>query len=304
MADKSLVVATKKLAAPIVVEDPHGLEKMGKYTGAAGVYEIFSLSGGGPLMATDVFALYPAKLPSGQLGLMKISQGGKYNDVLDQEARILATLKTMADEDAATNYGAFFPQLVEAFVPDGVDRQVLFLGYHPSVREYRQLVPMTVAIPDNKRVDLQTVAWMLAKGAKLLSFVHETGFSIGFVDASNILLEPNLHGVFALDFSNASEEALTEEGQQEVRDFCRLVWNAGGGSVDKRPPHDTEIMSVEDHEDFVAFLKDLVTGEWGARDVVTALYERADRYWPKTGIEGDPTKGLKRQFHSWVLLPR
>ena len=304
-------MSDEKALALVPVEEPSGLESIGTYDGEAGAYEVFSLRGG-PLAATETYRLYVAKLPSGQMGLMKIAQKPEHNDRLEQEARTLTTLTTVANEldteaseagVRAPNYGAFFPQLLESFVVDTVGRRVTFLGFHGSIASYKQLVPVAVATKDG-RVDLQTGAWMIAKGAKLLDFVHALGFSIGFVDASNILLETGQHGVFALDFSEGSEDASLSECADEVRSLARIVWEAAGGKGDVKPPHDVSVMTAEQYEEFTAFVRDLMTKSWNAGDVVTALYEHADKIWPKVAIEGNPALGMKRQFHPWAILPR
>lgn len=301
---------TRALAL-IPVDATSGLESMGTYDGEAGAYEVFTLKGG-PLAATEVYRLYAAKLPSGQLGLMKIVQKPEFNDRLEKEASILATMRKIADglDAEATeagartpNYGAFFPQLLETFIADSVGRRIMFLGFHPSIDGYKQLVPVSIATKSG-RIDLQTGSWMIAKGAKLLDYVHTLGFSIGFVDASNILLETGQHGVFALDFSESNENASEAECTEEVRALARIVWEAAGGKGDAKPPYDSSIMTVEHYDEFIAFVKDLSMGSYPAGRVVEALYELVDRIWPKVAIEGNPKLGMKRQFHTWAILPR
>lgn len=290
------------------------LVSMGIYPGAGGAYEIFGVKADGaepgPLVDTGVFKLYVAKLPTGQIGLMKINSIPEAAAVLEREARILRTMQAIAtalDNEAGPKetpyYGAQFPNPVESLAP-GDGRFVMFLGYHSTITTYRQLVPISVLVK-TQRVDLKSIQWMLGKLLKLLAYVHSLGFSVGLVDASNELVETTVHGVFVLDFSNASEEATDEECLAEVASAAKIAWLAAGGSETNVPPYDPGIMSKEGYEEYIGFLQRLTRGETeGASVELTAIYEMADRIWPKESKTDETGSVVKRPFHLFATYPR
>jgi hypothetical protein len=279
------------------------LTSMTEYEGTAGNYEIFSL-GGSALVATDEWKLYVAKLPTGQLGLMKIAATPEHNSVLEREARILQTLQKIAtdmDNEATERgevpyfYGALLPLMLESFVSDD-GRVVMFLGYHSTISTYKQLNPL-VRVLDGQRIDLKTGTWLLGKLLKLLGFVHSAGFSVGLVDTSNVFIEKELHGVLVLDFSGASEDADAETCLAEVAVAAKMLWQAVGGG-DENPPHDGELLSAEHYDEYVAFLRRISDGKTdGANAEHTAIYPMADRIWPKREV----APGIwKRDFHNFT----
>lgn len=281
------------------------LTSVGEYPSAAGTCEVFTL-GNGPLARTETYSLYVVQLPSGQLGLMKRSNPAG-DSVLTHEAVVLSTLCSIAadmdrEEVAAGRtpfgYGTFFPNLVEAVQVED-KRVVLFLGYHPEIASYAQLRPLSL-LTRGSRVDLKSTVWILGKALKLMRFVHDCGYSIGLVDPSNLFLEPDLHGVFVLDFSGASDSITDAQRLEEVKAITRIAWNAAGGTDTSEPPHDPDIMSKEDHDKFVAFLSSVMDGDADIHGILMALYEMSDSIWPKVPVPADPSR-LKRQFHPWKL---
>jgi len=301
-----LVVATTGSSPTLV--------SMGSYDGTAGTYEIFGVKTDGEpgaLVESEDYKLFVAKLPSGQLGLMKINATPGAVALLEREARILNTMQNVAtqlDSEAASPeevpyYGAMFPNVVETVIPSE-DRFVMFLGYHPTITTYRQLVPVSV-LAATQRVDLKSIQWMLGKLFKLEGFAHSLGFNIGLVHPSNELVETNVHGVFVLDFSNASEDATDEECRQEVADAAKIAWHAAGGNETSDPPYDAGIMSKEGHSEYVAFLKRVMSGETeGANAEQAAIYEMADRIWPKEEKTDETGSVVKRPFHAFVPYAR
>ncbi len=292
--------------APVGDDSTSGsaLTSMTEIDGANGTYEIFSI-GGTALVTTESWKLYVAKLPSGQMGLMKIAATVDLNHILETESRILRTLQQIAtDLDAEAvgrgenplNYGALFPTLLDSFVgEDG--RFVMVLGYHPSINTYKQLFPLARVL-DGQRIDLKTGTWVLGKLLKLLDFVHSLGFTVGMVDATNVLIEKDVHGVFVLDFSEANEDASKSECMAEVSAAAKMLWNAVGGG-DNNPPHDAALLSAEHHTQYIDSLRRIMDGSTdGAGAEHSIIYAQADIFWPKKPIEG--TDRFKRDFHQFV----
>lgn len=295
----------------ITMTDDGSLQLMSKYEGTKGTYEIFGDGEKKPLVETETFNLYVAKLPSGQLGLMMIAKSQENNNVIQKQTNIIATLQEMAltEEETAEikpHYGTLFPTMVETLMTDESDsRMVLFMGYDPAISTYKQLVPLTVALKD-QRIDLQTGLWFLGKYMKLLDFVHVVGFTIGLVDKSNWLVETDLHGVFVLNWLDAKEGSLTNEDiNEDIKSAAKIVWQAAGGTDENDPLYDEDIMSVEGHAEFVTYLKYLMSNEIKSADKeMITIYEMADRLWERVPDPGGYNPdGKKRPFHNWVVYP-
>jgi hypothetical protein len=278
------------------------------YEGEKGTYNVFSI-GGEPLVETEYYRLVIAQNPSGQLGVAMVATSVDNNPFVDRHVRMVNTLQTSAallDTEAQAkdkkplNYGALFPTALETFTSDD-GRLGVFLGYHPVIKTYKQLVPMCIAL-ENKRVDLKSAAWILGKGLKLLDFLHYMDFTLGFVHESNLFLETTEHGVFALDLTTANEDATNADKLAEVGELAKVVWSATGGTDTDAPPYDESIMTPDEHAQFVGFLKALKDGSLTAREAHTAAYIMYDQIWPKQ--PGGSTGGLKRDWHEWVTYPR
>ena len=280
-------------------------------------YEILGVGAEpGPLTDTGIYRLWACRLPSGQIGFILIAVAATSNDILERMARILRTMRTLAeDEDRAAlareernppNYGAFFPHVVEAMLSDD-GRGVLIVGLDPVMYTYKQLVPLSVlTTAAGKRVDLQTIVWILGKLLKLMDFVHAVDFTIGLVDPTNELLETEVHGVFVVDFTGADEDPDDATQRAEVVAAAKMAWTAAGGADDAPPPHDEAIMSVENYDLFVALLQRMISGELSALDARIELYNLADIIWPKEtktgeGPDGTPMTVIKRVFHPWTV---
>lgn len=292
-------------------EPGSGLVSMGVW----GEYEIFGIKtedtkNPSPLVQTSVFKFYVAKLPSGQLGLMKIATNSDNNEILENEVKTLIKLqriaKTVDDQaveklETPSYYGAMFPIVVEKI--DAGGRMAVFLGYHECINSYRQLRPLSL-ITATDRIDLKTGQWILGKALKLLYFIHTSGFCVGSVNASNILLETDLHGVLFLDFSHAQRDPISETMLSEVSKTAKIVWEAAGGSMEEDPPYDPEIMSKNNYEKYVSFLRGIINGRArSAEDEFFDLYEMADKIWPKVA-KTNGSHGFKRQFHEFKTYPK
>jgi hypothetical protein len=288
-----------------------GLTHEFDYPGKSGTFEIYSI-GGEPLVTTSGYKLLIAKFPTGQPGLVMIAAKSNENWLVEKQAHFLATLQDMAAFAASgakiqPNYGAFMPVMVEAMQTDEESaRAGVFMGYGPETKSYKELVPLSVALKD-QRVDLQTALWMLGKYLKVLDFVHVMGFAVNFVDETNFLVETVKHGVFTLNWMYTLEgsDANPESQKADIVNLAGIVWRASGGTEKSDPPYDEAIMSKAGYDEFVAFLKRLLAGDTKpAGDEMTALYEMADRIWTRVDDPGGYNPdGKKRPFHDWVTYP-
>lgn len=281
------------------------------YPGKTGIFQVYSVNGH-PLVTTATYKLVIAKSPSGQLGLAMLAATAENNSAVDRQARVLKTVQTIASvEDASAKsremtppfYGAMVPVVLETFTTEE-GRLGVFMGYHEVISSYKQLIPLSVATA-TQRVDLKSAAWMMGKLLKLLGFVHALDFTIGFIDGSNIFIETAQHGVFVLDFTNANEEPTEAEQQQEVMAGIRAIWMAAGGTETADPPHDSGIMTAEQHAQFVSFMRELMAGKTEANQAHDEAYVMYNSIWPpkpKTDEWGHAP--AVRDFHLYVTYPR
>ncbi len=271
-------------------------------------YEAYSI-GGKALVETPVYKLVVTKLPSGQLGLTMIAVDSSQNYLIEKQANFLYTLQDMAsDADSSSKikprYGGLFPQLIDMMNTGETDRKGVILGYMPPTDSYKKLIPLPVALK-GVRVDLQTAVWLLGKTLKLMDFVHVQGFSVGFVDETNLLIEPDLHGIFILNWMDAVEDATDEDQKQDIVALAGIVWRAAGGTDISEPPFDESVMSKAGHDEFVAFLARLMKGEMASvAEEMALLYAMADRIWERVpDPDGYNADKKKRPFHNWVTYP-
>ena len=280
------------------------------FEGASGAtFEAYSVAGK-PLAETSTYKVLVVKLPSGQLGLGMVAAAPANNYLVEKQEHILNTLLEMAkaEDEAAKikpNYGALFPTLVDTFDTGEDDgRAGLVMGFNPAIKEYKQLIPLSVALA-GKRVDLQTATWMLSKYLKLLDFVHAQDFAIDFVDETNYLIEPELHGAFVLNWMYAIEDNATDtEKKADTVALAGIVWRAAGGTDKANPPYDEKVMSKDGYDRFVANLKRLMTEPNNAGEEMAALLVLADTIWERVDDPGGyNADGKKRPFHKWVTYP-
>jgi hypothetical protein len=180
---------------------------------------------------------------------------------------------------------------------------VVFLGFSDVISTYKKLVPVSVLTKD-VRVDLKSVVWMLGKLLRGLAFVHDQGFTVGLLDATNVLVETDLHGVFVLDFSGASEEPSDADCLAEVFAAAKLAWEAAGGTDTKAPLLDPDIMNQDQHDEFVEFLRSMMDNPSRAQEERADLYAMADRIWPKETGSDDGVPFTKRPFHPFCTYTR
>jgi len=297
---------------------PVNLVSVGIQKGLNGSYEIFRIKTEADfeptaLLTTANYHLYVAKLPSGQLGFMKISANVDCNSAIDHEYQTLQYLhqKALENDNLAIKagqknpfYEAFFPNPLEIIdIPDG--RKAIFIGFDPSIQEYKQLSPLSVILR-NRRVDLQTTMWILGKLIKLLVFVHEEGYANLFVDPSNVLIEPNLHAVFVLDwsYSRGDQKFCSSDIHTDLQAAAKLAWLISGGTNDSPPPHDSDILSQKGHDEFVEFIHDLNLA-YNARSCWSLLYQEphglAHRLWPKEELPNGKNKRVFHPFRTYDL---
>lgn len=302
----SIVPVTDEGAAALAKAGSR-LKLEGSYEGEGGLYEVYSI-GGDPLVKTDMYTLAVAKNPAGQYGIAMVATSPEWNGMVDRQARVAATLQKVAtrldegqpDPKKKPNYGASFPMALESFDTSD-DRLGVFLGYHPVIKTWEQLAPVSLALAA-VRMDMKSNAWLLGKYLKLLGLVHDLGFSIDFVDSSNTFMETAEHGVFILDLTNVKEDATETDQLADVAALAEMMYWAVGGEDGKEPPHDSDIMTAEQNTEYAAFLRKLMERETTAHAAMKDAYAMFDRIWPQQpgGTTGKP----KRDWHPYTTHSR
>lgn len=132
-------------------------------------------------------------------GIAKVSIAPADNDLVSNEARILAHLRS--SEGYAT-WRHFVPQLLDAFPyqekDTGVTRQINVLAYPAglySLTEVRQAYP--------QGIDPRDMAWIWRRLLVALGFAHASRVIHGCVLPTHILIHPAQHGVVLIDWSYA-----------------------------------------------------------------------------------------------------
>lgn len=288
------------------------LQEMGVFETAKGPVKFYGRDGAA-LVETPEWRLWAAELPEpkGQFGLLMIATDPKFNEVLEWQSFTLSILQDVADElnasaklaEFAPNYGANFARVLASIDADG--RKALILSYHPSILAYNDLKPLTL-IPAGKRIDLKSSVWILGKFLKMLAFMNQCDFALGKVTLDNLFItmdNVDIHGVFALDFTFVEENPSVDTMKAEIASLAKIVWSITGGTDTSEPPFDADIMTIEQHAEFVAFLKRLADGNASDADTeMTALYELNDRIWPKVAIEGGPNSRGQTHKRQWHVL--
>ena len=154
-----------------------------------------------PLARGDISALYIASsMPDSEPDcLLKIPVRPQDNDLLSNEARILAHLRASADYPRLRH---FVSQLVDSFAyqeqTSGVVRQINTLAYLDgfySLKEVRQIYP--------QGIDPRHMAWIWRRLLVALGFAHLNNIIHGAVLPTHVLIHPKLHGVILIDWSYA-----------------------------------------------------------------------------------------------------
>lgn len=172
----------------------------------------------GKLVAeAPAYRLYLCKQEgTGRECLLQVAASAVDNGTLDRAAFVLKELERRADEleaeyakvrtdpNVLLNYGLGFPELVESFIFEEQNgRRINILAFR-CVDDVHRMVPLgNIVRKDELRVDLRTSAWIMGKALKLLAFAHGERISVGRIDDTNILIEPDQHYVLFFDWSHA-----------------------------------------------------------------------------------------------------
>lgn len=153
--------------------------------------------------------------------LLKVTRVPSDNDLLDNEARVLADLHRRIDEKAKV-FQKYLPKLIESFpmIQGASHQRVNVLDIAAPAREYAEklmekkgLVPdpnyyslaeIRGAYPDG--LDAQDVAWMIRRAFEGIGWVHSVGYVHGALVPEHILVHPTEHGARLVGWSYAVQK--------------------------------------------------------------------------------------------------
>ena len=188
---------------------------------------------GAPLGRSEQANLYECHPAGSERPLiLKIAANVTQNPSLDREAYVLKLMaqraqklearaieadaskkKARADSEPENkeagrkplNYQYFFPELVDSFLAQSQEnRRVNIFGFPPAVEKLPQLVPISgLTEQEQVCVDPRTAAWILGKTLKVLGFAHGQGITNGMINATNIIIEREMHGLIIMNWSEA-----------------------------------------------------------------------------------------------------
>lgn len=276
---------------------------LGTLTSPSGnVYQLLEKVGDTPR-----FNLYLCLLPSGRSGVLKIAATTEHNEALNNEVLVLRLLRARAEEveagnkGPAYNYDVFFPTVVESFISNTQgDRRVSILGFAEVIENATQLTPLTrLTKVEHVRVDPKTVAWIVGKLLKVLSFAHDQGIANRLVASSNVLIEREQHGVVLFDWTNAQlypdGRVPTHVSAEEIAQAASLTFTILGGDPEKGVIPESEQLT---DDRFVQFLHSLVRGHMSnALKAHGEFYELIYGLWPR-GFHKFTTYSLEEQHNA------
>lgn len=317
----SLTMGLLAVGDPQIAEFKSGLKPHMKIPGTAGrKYQTYLTSSGSPLVQSNTFRLYICEIEDGRFGVLKVSANvsrdgeslpiakiQQNTKLVRKEAQLLTRMRQESivfDEwlvsvgKESAYHHSFFPAVVDSF-ETGDGRYAIVLGYPEAIKTLAELSAVTQLMGKpgaRKRIDLKS-AWIFGKLLKVLNYAHKLGILNNSLFASNVLISQAEHAVILFDWRNATQEEELTVAQQrrEIQQAASIFVEFAGGKWDGEVltlPHDTELMTVEEHEQFVAFFVRIFKGvECGtAYDEHTNWYALLDSVWA-------------RGFHDFTLYP-
>lgn len=195
---------------------------------------------------TEHFRLYICKVEkTGKNCLLQISSDVEHNGKIELAAFVLGQLRHYSDsietEYALThpnekvNYDRLFPTVYASFISKEQGERRVNILHFKDMDDIFSLVPLTNLLEKDKlRISLETSGWILGRLLKLLSFVHECGYSIE-ISGDNVLIVPDNHYVVVPDWSKVLVHGKSVPRQiqsSNVRSAAMAVFTAIGGNSD------------------------------------------------------------------------
>jgi serine/threonine protein kinase len=150
------------------------------------------------LAAGDFATLYHATTIDGHGRIIKMAKTTASNSFLEQEARVLKTLRDGASGTKAM--GEFFPELVESFSTVATDRRVNVFAWRDG------FVPLPSVVREYPRgLDPRHFVWIYNRLLSVLGFAHSQGVVHGAIVPPNILIHPDSHGLMLVGWTFSAD---------------------------------------------------------------------------------------------------
>jgi hypothetical protein len=241
---------------------------------------------------SDRFTLHECALADGRPGIVKIAASASENPALDREAFILGLMAEQAariDEENRDgqpfNYQSFFPALVDSFVDAAQGRaRINVLAFPEAISGLGQLQPLAQLSEGGRtRADPRSAAWILGKALKVLAFAHQLGISNGRVEAENLMVETEQHGVLLFDWTRAvAHPDGTVPGPLARREIAQLA--AMTATLLGADPRTGVLPASDQLTDgrFEELIRRMAAGGWAdAGAAHHAFYDLIGQIWPR-----------------------
>lgn len=150
----------------------------------------------GRAYAGDICDLYACQ-HDGQDVLFKLAQSAAENDLVENEARVLAHL--FPKDAKEEKFYRYLPRALDAFMLKGkTTRKVVVL---PWFKEHHSLEQVRAAFPHG--LDFRDAVWMFKRTLAGLGFAHRQGVVHGSIIPPHVLIHPVEHGAKLVDWCNA-----------------------------------------------------------------------------------------------------
>jgi len=208
-AEAKVTAGTYGDRKPVVVEPPRPAMEPQVIKTPKGQYVVESLLTHGDL--ADIYRCsYTGKAGAKQGLAFKVVQSAADNDLLEHEAKVLATLYP-ADQPEEKFY-RFLPRVHDTFMLRGAkgrtNRRVNVL---PLYSEHVSLSDVIKAHPGG--VDYRDAVWMFKRTLMALGFVHRKGVVHGAVLPTHVLVHPVEHGAKLIDWAYAVQDPWPKDGR-------------------------------------------------------------------------------------------
>lgn len=156
----------------------------------------------GPLAKRGHYAnIYPAEYMDGTIhryGVLKMPRSPKNNDLIENEVKMLKTLK----DEVPARYQMFYPTTIDTFVhkdkASGKQRRAIVTNALPGFVSLREVID---AYPQG--IHPRHVAWIARRLFPALDIAHEAGVVHGAVFPENVMIHGIDHGVVLIEWGYA-----------------------------------------------------------------------------------------------------
>jgi serine/threonine protein kinase len=163
--------------------------------------------------------------------LLKIGEKSKCRDLFQAEAGTLGYFHSLKGA-LAGHYSRMIPSLIEFgdATEQYSDRSIIVLSLIPGI--WGSL--SAVIARQTGGVDARHAVWMWRRLLDILSYVHSVGWSHSAVNPESAWLNPQDHGVFLMDWSQAKPNSEDISRASDVQHSARVIRVLLSGALDRK----------------------------------------------------------------------